>query len=202
MKMEWHVCLTMALLAVAHNGRAQFPGTPTTNWINPGTQTLIIGESVDTGIQPIDVAGAGTSFSNTIPGDVVLLTNPNGGTNTSNWAAVVSFFNPADPTGTNNLAAIDDQAFFPVNGSNSFLNFLLLPNTLYIPEGTTNADGSIIATYTEFGPVAGILAGQQAIFSTIAYPYASPVPEPGTVGLMGLGSAALALGVWRRRKRL
>jgi hypothetical protein len=66
MKMEWHVCLTMALLAVAHNGRAQFPGTPTTNWINPGTQTLIIGESVDTGIQPIDVAGAGTSFSNTI----------------------------------------------------------------------------------------------------------------------------------------
>jgi len=114
-----------------------------------------------------------------------MLINPNGGNNVSNWKAVVNFFNPSDPTGTNGLAATDYQTFFPTNaGPNAFANVPLFTNVDYVPITTTNADGSITADIVENGPAGGILAGQQAtIFYTASI-------QPGAGADLSLSASA------------
>jgi uncharacterized repeat protein (TIGR01451 family) len=138
------------------------PGTPvSTNW-NPGGATVLLGEGGGIGVQPILYFSV--PFTAT-PGDVVMLIDPNGGTNTSNWKAVVNFFNPSDPTGTNGLVATEYQTFFPTNaGPNYFANFPLFTSVAYVPIASTNADGSITANYEEYGPSAGgFYVGQEGI---------------------------------------
>jgi len=145
---------------------ATSPGTPIA-WTNPGgseifTYALVIGGKP----RPIEVGEYGGSAATTSqPGDIVLLTDPTGGNNPTNWAAVARFFNPADPTGSNGLAATSSQAFFPTNASpnNGFAGFQLLPVVFYLPEGTVTTNGgitNIITRYAEVGPAGGILAGQ------------------------------------------
>jgi uncharacterized repeat protein (TIGR01451 family) len=173
---------------------AGIPGTPTASWNNPGGSQVVIGEGGGIGVQTIMQTLAIPSFSFTAtPGNVVMLINPNGGTNMSNWKAVVKFFNPSDPTGTNGLVATDYQTFFPTNaGPNAFANVPLFTNVDYVPITATNADGSITAGIVENGPAGGILAGQQAIIVLTASVQpsagadlslsASAAPEPVGVG--------------------
>jgi uncharacterized repeat protein (TIGR01451 family) len=136
-----------------------FPGTPIAGWTNPGGQHVITGSIILVGApSPIQVSNA----TNCQPGDLVLLVDPNGGTNASNWAAVVRFFNPGDPTGTNGLPATYSQVFFPTNFSSN--SFRLFPDVSFIPEGTTTTNNgvtSIVTDYVEFGPADAILAGQE-----------------------------------------
>jgi uncharacterized repeat protein (TIGR01451 family) len=140
-----------------------YPGTPLT-WNNPGGQTVITESILFSGApKPIHV-GAPYGATNGQPGDIVLLIDPNGGTNISNWAAVARFFNSADPTGTNSLPATNSQAFFASDFvSSGFANFRLLPVVAYIPVGTATTNNGVItiaAQSDEFGPVNGILSGQ------------------------------------------
>jgi uncharacterized repeat protein (TIGR01451 family) len=140
-----------------------YPGTPVA-WINPGGQTVITSSILFSGAaRPIDI-GILNSATNGQPGDIVLLIDPNGGTNINNWAAVARFFNPGDPTGTNNLGVTNSQAFFASDlGDGGFANFHLLPEVSYLSEGTATTNNGIItivAQYDEFGPAEGILSGQ------------------------------------------
>jgi uncharacterized repeat protein (TIGR01451 family) len=156
-----------------------YPGTPYAGaWNLPVAQTIVIGISAGSGIQPVQTSIIGVNelaptnapqATNAIPGDIVLLLNPSGGNNPTNWAGVVRFFNPNDPTGTSGLAATEDQAFFPAqSGSNSFANFNLFPNVVFFPS-TTDPNGNLTHTYTEIGfPTAGIQGGQTAIFVLVA----------------------------------
>jgi hypothetical protein len=167
MNTRWTVCLTVVMLAVARIGGAQavvtnFPGTPTTNWSNPGGAEVIIPEGGGIGVQPISTFNG--SFT-AIPGDVVMIIDPNGGANRTNWQAVVNFFNPSDPTGTNGLAATEYQTFFPATASSSyFAGIPLFTNVAYCVPSATNADGSITTDCIEYGPDGGILSGQEALF--------------------------------------
>jgi uncharacterized repeat protein (TIGR01451 family) len=114
------------------------------------------------------------NFTTAVPGDVVMLLNPNGGNNPTNWAALVRLFNPNDPTGTNGLAATDYETFFPATvGPTGFANFQLLPNVLYSAAEFGPGPGEISTTATIFGPVDGISAGQEAIFTHTAIPRTS-----------------------------
>ena len=141
------------------------PGTPIT-WTNPGyspvfTYSLVLGG----GPRPIEVGEYGNPATTCQAGDVVLLLNTNGNTNPTNWAAVARFFNPADPAGTNGLAATWSLAFFPTNAgaSNGFAGFPLLPVVSYMAEGTVTTNGgitNIITHYVEAGPAGGIAAAQ------------------------------------------
>jgi len=160
------------------------PGTPTASW--DASSQVVIGEGGGIGVQTIMQTLAIPSFSFTAtPGNIVMLINPNGGNNVSNWKAVVNFFNPSDPTGTNGLAATDYQTFFPTNaGPNAFANVPLFTNVDYVPITTTNADGSITADIVENGPAGGILAGQQAtIFYTASI-------QPGAGADLSLSASA------------
>jgi uncharacterized repeat protein (TIGR01451 family) len=140
-----------------------YPGTPLA-WHNPGGQTTITYSILFSGAPRPIYVGGNDRATNGQPGDIVLLIDPNGGTNIANWAAVARFFNPNDPTGTNSLAATNSQAFFASDfGSTGFANFRLLPEVAYLPEGTatTNNGFITIATqYDEFGPADGIFTGQ------------------------------------------
>jgi len=182
------VVSTITNAAVINQG---IPGTPvSTNW-NPGGATVLLGEGGGIGVQPILYFSV--PFTAT-PGDVVMLIDPNGGTNTSNWKAVVNFFNPSDPTGTNGLVATEYQTFFPTNaGPNYFANFPLFTSVAYVPIASTNADGSITANYEEYGPSAGgFYVGQKGIIILTASIQpstgadlslsASAAPEPVGVG--------------------
>jgi hypothetical protein len=214
MKSKWIIGLTVGMMIVARTCSAgvtmfDVPGTPTTNWDNPGGTVVSIFEGGGIGVQPLLFPVS----TNLVPftaqaGDIVFLANPGGGNNSSNWAAVLTFFNPSDPTGINALAATDYQTFSPANaGPGGFASFALFPNTVFLPEETniegvvtveTNVAGTISTFVNEFGPDGGILSGQLAIITYTASPQS--VPEPSTVALVGLGVAGLAVGAWRRRK--
>ena len=138
-----------------------YPGTPVA-WTNPGGQSVVTYSLLLAGApSPIQVGEGANPATNGQPGDIVLLVDPNGGTNPTNWAAVARFFNPGDPAGTNGLPATYSQVFFPTNfNSNSFR---LFPDASFIPEGTTTTNNgvtSIVTDYVEFGPADAILAGQ------------------------------------------
>jgi uncharacterized repeat protein (TIGR01451 family) len=155
------------------------PGTPTTGWNNPGGQTVFISEGGGIGAQPL------TNGSGPLPvtsGSVVLLIDPNGGTNISNWKAVVDFYNPNDPTGAQGLVATNYITFFQSNaGPGYFAYTVLMSNVAYVPIATTNADGSVTAHIDVFGPVGGILAGQEAVITLTAAVQPSVGPPSVTI---------------------
>jgi len=146
------------------------PGTPvTTNW-NPGSNPVQIFEGGGIGVQPLILRIIPNSYPFTaLPGDVVFLLNPNGGNNRTNWAAVVNFFNPNDPNGSQGLVATEYQTFFPANpGPNYFAGIPLFPNVVYVPITTTVTNVGIIAFYDETGPIDGIFSGQWGAFELAA----------------------------------
>jgi uncharacterized repeat protein (TIGR01451 family) len=147
------------------------PGTPVT-WNSQGLSPIQVNEGTGVGVNPLELISPqilGNSTMTTLPGDVVFLTDPNGGTNTSNWTAVLNFFNPGDTNGTQGLVATEYQTFFPTNaGPNAFANFPLFPNVIYVPIAMTNADGSVTARTNVFGPVAGVATNQQVILQYTA----------------------------------
>jgi uncharacterized repeat protein (TIGR01451 family) len=140
------------------------PGTPIA-WANPGGATVITYSTILVGApSPIQVGDAVDPATNGQPGDFVLLVDPNGGTNSTNWAAVARFFNPSDPTGTNGLPATYSQVFFPTNFSGN--SFRLFPDVSFIPEGTATTNNgftSIVTFCKEYGLADAILAGQENI---------------------------------------
>jgi uncharacterized repeat protein (TIGR01451 family) len=140
------------------------PGTPI-QWFNPGTPVVIINSTVLVGApSSIQVGFNGDWATNCQPGDIVLLVDPNGGINPTNWAAVARFFNPIDQTGTNGLPATYSQVFFPTNFSSN--SFRLFPDVSFIPEGTATTNNgitSIVTDNVEFGPNDAILSGQESI---------------------------------------
>jgi uncharacterized repeat protein (TIGR03803 family) len=146
------------------------PGTPvTTNW-NSGSNPVQIFEGGGIGAQPLALPFFPNSYPITaLPGDVVFLLNANGGHNPTNWAAVVNFFNPGDPTGTIGLVATKYQTFFPANPTpNYFAGITLFPNVVYVPIITTVTNVGIIAYYDEPGPDNGIFSGQWGDFELAA----------------------------------
>ncbi|HTB85261.1 MAG TPA: choice-of-anchor tandem repeat GloVer-containing protein [Candidatus Sulfotelmatobacter sp.] len=170
------------------------PGTPLTyTGSNPGGAVFISNDSVF-GIGPIKGGTPGAFVTLTAEaGDLIVLTDPAGGNNPTNWAAVARFFNPSDLTGTNGLAATETEAFFATSlGGSGFTGFQLFPNIDFIPAGTistTNGVTVIATTDNEFGPAGIILAGQEnidAIGITSDYAdlslTASAAPQPVTVG--------------------
>ena len=147
---------------------AQFagpPGTPVSGFGNTGGTIIITSVGGGIGVQPItNNASQYGPNATALAGDVVFLRSTNNGINPTNWEAVLHFVNPADPTGTNGLAATEVETFFQTNASSSYFNgFSLLPNVDYVAIFATNADGSISADADVFGPVGAILAGQEAI---------------------------------------
>ena len=174
------------------------PGAPLTSSSqgNPGGN-LVVESGAVFGTGPIQEQFNGPIPNSTLtaePGDLIVLANPNGGNNPTNWAAVVRFFNPSDPTGTNGLAATYSQAFFATNfGGSGFANFTLFPNTDFVTVNTINTiNGVTTIAFTDsiFGPVGSVvLAGQEDIIVwTVISPFtdlslrASAAPEPVTVG--------------------
>jgi hypothetical protein len=196
---RWMVGLTVVLLVVARSGSAQgpftdVPGTPYAgNW-NLGGPYFFAGEGGGIGVQPIELINFSVTVT-TVPGDVIFLTDPFGGTGIANWAAVLNFFNPADLNGQQGLAATEYQTFCGANVPNGFANFSLFPNTVYI-SSLSSGVSVVEAQYTEYGPVGGILAGQQAIMTL--YAASQPAPEPSLLGLSALGVLFVSLRhVWR-----
>ena len=156
---------------------ADVPGTPlSTNW-NSGGDSIQIFEGGGMGVQPLFMGFPPNSIAFTaLPGDVVFLLNPNGGNHHTNWAAVVNFFNPSDPNGTQGLPATGYQTFFPANpGPNYFANFPAFPQVAYVPIATTVTNVGAIAYYDEIGPVGGIRSGQFAAFTIAAAIQTGPV---------------------------
>jgi uncharacterized repeat protein (TIGR01451 family) len=141
------------------------PGTPMAGWSNPGGNFVVTYSLILVGApSPIQVGAGANPATNGQPGDIVLLVNPNGTIDSTNWAAVVRFFNPGDPTGTNGLPATYSQVFFPTNFSSN--SFRLFPVVSFIPEGTVTTNNgvkSVLANYAEFGPADAIIAGQENV---------------------------------------
>jgi len=167
---------------------AGIPGNPLT-WSSQNLSPILVQEGAGTGVNPIYLISSQIPYPSdmtTLPGDVVFLTDPNGGTNTSNWTAVLNFFNPGDTNGTVGLAATKYQTYFPTNaGPNAFANFPLFPNVIYVPIAVTNADGSITATTNILGPIAGVATNQQVILHYTASIQPTLFP-PGTNTDLGL----------------
>jgi len=169
-------------------GRA--PGTPASGFSNPGGSVVAINLGGGIGVQPITTIFE-TPPITALAGDVVFLKNANNGDNPTNWAAVLRFVNPADPTGTNGLLATEYETYFQTNAApDYFAGFVLLPNAIFVPITQTNADGSIAGVAVDFGPVGDILGGQEAILDYTAAIQpgadlslsASAAPEPVGVG--------------------
>ncbi len=129
-------------------------------------------------------------ISTAVPGDLVLLADPNGGTARSNWAAVARFFNPDDPTGEHGLAATADQGFVPAEfGPAGFANFTLLPQVTYLSQ-TTVTDGQVYGFYTQEGPDEGLYGGQGGNFTLmLATAELSPVITSATSATAPAGQA-------------
>ncbi|HEV2691761.1 MAG TPA: choice-of-anchor tandem repeat GloVer-containing protein, partial [Verrucomicrobiae bacterium] len=181
---------SVTLVNVINRG---IPGTPLTIF-GADFGAVIVTSAFVYNSGPI-TGGALEVFTNLtdIPGDVVLLKDPDGGNDPTNWAAVARFFNPADPTGTNNLAATDSQAFFANNYNGAgFAGFQLFPNTSFQPASSVISVSNsfeITSTYTVFGPSGAIIPGQSALNVLTLINYypdliltASAAPEPVAVG--------------------
>ena len=192
------VLLTMSVRVNAQGVLHDAPGTPVSGFSNTGGQRVVIDEGGGVGVQPITAPASATAF-NTFAGDVVFLQDPAAGDAPSNWAAVLQFFNPADPSGILDLEGTRYETFQSNNTPGGFASFTLLPNTIYLPTDSVAQDGTRTASYSEFGPDGQILAGQLAIFVLTAAPQPDAVPEPGTLGCLGAG--ALLLGIILRQRK-
>ena len=192
--------------ADAQNDPVDAPGTPTSGYVNPGTDTVYLAEGYGSGIgvQPIFTPLSPGPLT-TIPGDVVMLRDPAVGDVPANWAAVIEFFNPGDLTGALGLDATLYQTFRSNNTPGGFANLALFPNTVYLPDSYTDPDGSITCVYTEFSPVGQIIAGQEAITTLVAAVQpdlvgggGGNVPEPATWTLVAGATLLLSVAVRRR----
>ena len=164
--------------APATGGTLGIPGTPSTDMGGGGN----FYEGSGIGVLPVNYEG---NAGMVLAGDVIMLINTNNGTSFSNWKAVVEFFNPADPTGTNGMLATECQTFYQTNASpDYFANFPLMPNVVYTPIATTNANGSLTAILDVYGPAGGVASGQEAIISVTAAiqpdPFALTITSPST----------------------
>jgi hypothetical protein len=143
-------------------------------------------------------------FATTFSGDLVLT---NGGDAPSDWLADIRFFNPLDPTGTLGLPATETEAFFPADlGPSGFGSFQLMQDYSFVQAYTQLPSGAIGAEGTEpvFGPLGGILSGQEALVTFTAFPGApaASTPEPGALALLfGVGVVGVGLLVRRRKFR-
>ena len=180
------------------------PGTPVAGFTNPGGSTVVIAEGGGMGVQTVPAPSADASpalsFS-ALPGDVVFLLDPAAGDAPSNWAAVLDFFNPGDPTGMLGLDATRYQTYRANSVLGGFASLTLPGNTVYVPVASISPDGTAMASYEEYGPDGQILSGQLAIFLLTASPQPDAVPEPGTLGCLGTGAALLGFAFRNRRKR-
>ena len=150
------------------------PGTPmASNW-NPGSNPVQIDEGGAIGVTPLSLYVAPNDFDITAQaGDVVFLLDPTGGNSRTNWAAVLNFFNPSDPTGTLGLPATKYRTFFPANADSSYFDGIpLFSHVIYVPisERYSPYPGAqdLIAYYDEIGPEDGLLSGQLATFQVVA----------------------------------
>ena len=176
------------------SGLAQnVPGTPlTTNW-NSGSNLVVISEGGGRGVQPLflHVYPNTNAYSFTaVPGDVVFLLDPNGGKAPTNWAAVVNFFNPSDPTGSAGLAATEYQTFYPaILPPGYFASVPLFSNVVYVPITSVIPNFGLLAYYDEAGPAGGILSGQlgQIELGAGIQPggFSVTITSPGPYGLVG-----------------
>ena len=184
--------LALVVLPSLANATVIIPGVPVAGTPNPGSPTVIFQEGGGIGVQPITTTATGSNPISTTPGDVVILSNSAGGDVPSNFAAVVDFFNPADPTGVLGLNATEYQTYYGGNvGTNTFAD-LTLTNAIYVSEAPSSdfPAGDIGGTFDVFGPSGNILTGQLGIFLVAAAPQApliSAVPEPATWTMMIVG---------------
>jgi hypothetical protein len=210
MKHGWLVAIAISMLGLPSLASAQsvlvpVPGTPAAGAPNPGGSSIIYVEGGGVGVQPIiDTAFSPDPYSVTA-GDVVILSDSAGGDAPSNFAAVIDFFNPADPTGALGLAGTEYETYYGGNaGAGLFSSLPLSANTIYAPQGSVvAAPGDLDGLYYQFGPAGGIEAGQEALLVFLAAPQppaptVSTVPEPSTWLLMILG-VAMCGAVLRRK---
>ena len=130
-------------------------------------------------------------------GDIILV-NPTGGNDPSNWAAAVRFFNPLDPTGSLGLPATVSEAFFPANIVGGFAAFALFPK--YNLLTATLRPQFDVGSEFLFGPLEGISGAESAIVTVVAYP-AQAVPEPSALAFVGVAGVTGAAFLRRRRRR-
>jgi hypothetical protein len=180
-------------LAVSTGTFTDIPGTPS-SFMNSGDETVIIGYTA-VSAQPALISDSNIfGITSSVAGDIVMLIDPAGSNDPSNFSAVFRFLNPSDPTGTKGLAADEVEGFDTSNvGPGGFASFSLLPNVLFLADAPTGP-GRHDAVASEFGPDGGILAGQ---LGTIIYDIdVTGVPEPGTLALAGIA----VLGPLLRRR--
>ena len=176
------------------------PGTP--NAVDdPGGSTIVLSynaASPDPEPIPSENTPTVTGITSVFAGDIVFLADPNGGVDPSNWAAVLRFLNPNDPTGSLGLAATDEEAFFADNvGPGGFAGFSLFPNAVTAYNSTPDEPvNNYLGFLTEFGPEGAISASQTADF---IYGVKDAVPEPGTRALLALGMIGLTISTRTRR---
>jgi hypothetical protein len=208
------VGLMVVILAAARIAGAQVlnedVGVPLGGSWNPGTPTIIINEAgTEEQVTPIGDPAffAPAGISSALPGDLIFTNGNNlgGGDAPSNWLADIRFFNPLDPTGILGLPATETEAFFPADlGTGGFASFQLMPNYNFVPGFSVNSTGftGVLGTDLVFGPVGGIITGQEAIiiFSAYSGAPAASTPEPGGLALLfGVGAVGAGLLVRRRR---
>ena len=60
-------------------------------------------------------------------------------------------------------------------------------------------DGGVVGSFATFGTTANIFQGEN--FTRAEFAFFTPVPEPASLILLGMGLAALAAGSWKRSRR-
>ena len=179
--------------AVSPEPYINLPGTPST-FNNPGGQTIVVGYNVYSA-RPAPVSGSSIfNITSTAAGDIVMLRDPAGSNDPSNWVAVFRFLNLDDPTGALGLSANEVEGFDASNvGPGGFTGFRLFPNTVYLAD-TERPPSSHFTFASELGTGGnGLFVGQ-----TGTLVYTVTIPEPATWLELLAGAGAIA-GVLRRR---
>jgi hypothetical protein len=159
------VCLAvvLAVLGIAAAAKAQTDiGLRSTGgaWQGPVFNESIALEVYAVSPQPYSLFGDESGYNDTsptgIPGDIVFLNNTES-QSPANWYGVISFFNPADPTGSQGLPATEMEAYFPDDlGPAGFAGFSLLPDDYYLaPPAAVYTPGTMGSFFDTSGPYAG-----------------------------------------------